>query len=168
MGYMGSGKSSIALQLATFLKMKPLDLDLYIENKEGSSISKLFKTKGEIYFRKKEQLYLKEVLKTPEYKIISVGGGTPCYANNLELIQNSLNTTSVYLSTTVETLTNRLWNEKNNRPLISHINTKAALNDFIRKHIFERSFYYNQAQYTIQTDDKSISEVVLEIQNKLL
>ncbi len=168
MGYMGSGKSSVADILANNLKMNTVDLDLYIEKKEGSSIPELFKTKGEIYFRKKEREYLKDILEEPGAKIISLGGGTPCYGNNLELIKNSLNIVTFYLSVPLETLTERLWLDKNNRPLISHFETKTALNDFIRKHVFERSFYYNQAKYVIQTEGKSLNEVAGEIQKKLI
>lgn len=168
MGYMGSGKSSVADILANNLKMNTVDLDLYIEKNEGHSIPEIFKTKGEIYFRKKEREYLLDILKEPAARIISLGGGTPCYGNNLQLIKNSLNTVSFYLSVPLETLTERLWLEKNKRPLISHFDTKSALNDFIRKHVFERSFYYNQAQYVIQTGGKSLEEVAGEIQKKLI
>lgn len=168
MGYMGSGKSSVAGILANDLKMNTVDLDLYIEKKEGRSIPEIFKTKGEIYFRKKEREYLKDILEAPGAKIISLGGGTPCYGNNIELIKKSLQTITFYLSVPLETLTERLWLDKNNRPLISHFETKEALNDFIRKHVFERSFYYNQAQYVIQTAGKSLDEVAGEIQKKLM
>lgn len=168
MGYMGSGKSSVASVLANKLKINTVDLDLYIVKKEGISIPELFKTKGEIYFRKKEREYLKNILEETDAKILSLGGGTPCYGNNLELIKNIPNTVSFYLSVPIETLTDRLWLEKNNRPLISHFDTKLELNDFIRKHIFERSFYYNQAQHVIQTKGKSLEEVAVEIQKQLI
>lgn len=168
MGYMGSGKSSVASVLANKLKINTVDLDLYIVKKEGISIPELFKTKGEIYFRKKEREYLKNILEEPDAKIFSLGGGTPCFGNNLELIKNAPNTVSFYLSVPIETLTERLWLEKNNRPLISHFDTKLELNDFIRKHIFERSFYYNQAQHVIQTKGKSLEEVAVEIQKQLI
>lgn len=168
MGYMGSGKSSVASVLANKLKINTVDLDLYIVKKEGISIPELFKTKGEIYFRKKEREYLKNILEETDAKILSLGGGTPCYGNNLELIKNIPNSVSFYLSVPIETLTERLWLEKNNRPLISHFDTKLELNDFIRKHIFERSFYYNQAQHVIQTKGKSLEEVAVEIQKQLI
>lgn len=168
MGYMGSGKSSVASVLANKLKINTVDLDLYIVKKEGISIPELFKTKGEIYFRKKEREYLKNILEETDAKILSLGGGTPCYGNNLELIKNAPNTVSFYLLVPIETLTERLWLEKNSRPLISHFDTKLELNDFIRKHIFERSFYYNQAQHVIQTKGKSLEEVAVEIQKQLI
>lgn len=168
MGYMGSGKSTVARFLAEKMEIDYIDLDFFIEKKELLTISELFKTKGEIYFRKKESEYLKELLEVKKNTIISIGGGTPCYDKNLTLIKNASNTVSFYLSPSINTLTERLFNEKMNRPLISHFDSKEALNDFVRKHLFERSFYYNQADYVIQTDGKSVEDVVLEIKKKLL
>ena len=56
-----------------------LDLDTYIEEREGVSISQLFETKGEIYFRKQEAVCLKEILDSKSNYILALGGGTPCY-----------------------------------------------------------------------------------------
>lgn len=168
MGYMGSGKSSIASHLATTLNLPDIDLDQYIEEKEQRSIPEIFNTTGEIYFRKKEESYLRELLQDPKIKILSLGGGTPCFGNNMEYIKRTSNTSSVYLSASIQTLTERLFNEKENRPLISHLKSKKELEDFIRKHLFERSFYYRQADLVIQTDDKTPKEIVEEIRTRLL
>lgn len=159
MGYMGSGKSTIARLLSERTCFAHCDLDKYIEKKEKSSISTIFHSKGEIYFRKKEALYLEEILSKYDKSIISIGGGTPCYGDNLEIIKSSA-TVSVYLSASVETLTERLFKDKENRPLIQHLATIELLNDFVRKHLFERSFYYNQADFVIKTDGLSVEEVV--------
>ncbi|WP_299437444.1 shikimate kinase [uncultured Aquimarina sp.] len=167
LGYMGSGKSSIGRDLAFKLKMNCLDLDDYIETQEKKSINQIFQDKGEIYFRKKENLYLKEVLETKNNSIISLGGGTPCFAGNLELIKNNKSAKSVYLKTSLQELVNRLFLEKEKRPLIAHITSKDDLKDFIRKHLFERSFYYNQAEFVISTDDKTVEEIVVEAQKAL-
>jgi len=80
LGYMGCGKSSIGNELASKTAMEFLDLDDYIESQEKKSISQIFEDHGEIYFRKKEHLYLKEVLEKYKNSIISLGGGTPCFA----------------------------------------------------------------------------------------
>ncbi|MFD2565501.1 shikimate kinase [Aquimarina rubra] len=167
LGYMGCGKSSIGRDLASKLKMECLDLDDYIEAQEKKSINQIFEEKGEIYFRKKENEYLKEVLETYSNTIISLGGGTPCFAGNLELIKDNKDAKSVYLKTSLQELVDRLFVEKDKRPLISHLNLEEDLKDFIRKHLFERSFYYNQAEYVISTDDKTVKEVVAEIQETL-
>ena len=69
----------------------------------------------------------------------------------------------IYLKTKLETLKNRLFEERAARPLIAHLDTPDLLEDFIRKHLFERAFYYNQSEFVIDTDEKSPEEVVAEI-----
>ncbi|WP_459212867.1 shikimate kinase [Aquimarina rhabdastrellae] len=162
-GYMGSGKSHISKALSQKINKSAIDLDDYIEAKEEKTIAEIFSTKGEIYFRKKESEYLKECLKTQENAIISLGGGTPCFGNNLAIIKDATNTITIYLNTTVGGLTKRLILEKSKRPLIAHLESETALEDFIRKHLFERSYYYNQADHNIKTDNKNIEEITEEI-----
>ncbi len=162
MGYMGSGKSLIGKELAKKLNFKYLDLDDFIEVNEKKSISNIFKEKGEIYFRKKESQYLKEVLETYNKSIISLGGGTPCFAGNLEILKQE-SITSIYLHTSIDALTKRLLKELGKRPLISHLQKKEDLKDFISKHLFERSFYYNQGDFKVVTDAKSINQITGEI-----
>ncbi|MBP2832316.1 shikimate kinase [Aquimarina sp. U1-2] len=166
MGYMGSGKSLLGKELAKHLKREYLDLDQFIESKEEKLIKEIFELKGEVYFRKKETQYLKEVLSTDKNAVISLGGGTPCFSGNLEIIKQ--NSTSVYLQTSLDELTQRLYHERNKRPLLSHLSNRDALQDFIRKHLFERSFYYNQADHKIVTDNKDKSQIVTEITALLL
>ncbi len=168
MGYMGSGKSSVASLLAKKMNLQAIDLDQYVEGKEQCSIPEIFKSKGEIYFRKIEESYLSELILEPTIKILSLGGGTPCFGNNMNLIKSASNTCSIYLSASIKTLTERLFTEKQSRPLINHLKTKKELEDFIRKHLFERSFYYHQADITIKTDDKTTKEIVEKIRNSLL
>jgi shikimate kinase len=167
MGYMGSGKSTIGLQLANILGFTFVDLDAYIEAKESSSIPELFKSKGEIYFRKKESSYLKELLNTNESSVIALGGGTPCYGINLQLILETDNAKSVYLKLSIPSLVKRLELEKSKRPLISHLKTQEELTEFIGKHLFERSPYYSQANEIIIADEKSVDDIVEAIILKL-
>ncbi len=166
-GYMGCGKSSIGKVLASKLNMKYMDLDDYLEKKEKKMIKQIFKDNGEIYFRKKETEYLKEVLELYPNAVLSLGGGTPCFSGNIEMIKENSVAKSVYLKTSLEELVSRLFKEKENRPLIAHIDTKEGLKDFVRKHLFERSFYYNQAEFIISTDDKEVDKIADEINNKL-
>src|SRR5690625_7906116 len=105
-------------------------------------IANIFSEKGEIFFRKTENEVLKSCLNTKKNKIISLGGGTPCYGNNLNLIKENPNTTMVYLKVDVQTLLNRLQSQRHLRPLISHLEDEEKLDEFIRKHLFERQYYY--------------------------
>lgn len=164
LGYMGCGKSTVGRVLANNLEKDYLDLDAFIETKEGMSISEIFEQKGEIYFRKKEAEHLKSCLEIKKNTILSLGGGTPCFGNNIEYVKTAKNAVSIYLKTSLETLVERLIPEKAKRPLIAHLETKDALDDFVRKHLFERSFYYNQAQYAISTDHKTAIQLAEEIQ----
>lgn len=168
LGYMGSGKSTLGKELATVLNYNFLDLDDYISEKENSSIPNLFKTKGEIYFRKKETEYLKEIIDNSNNYVLSLGGGTPCYSQNMELINNSANVVSFYLKLSIPLLSERLFTAKEQRPLISHINSKEDMIEFIGKHLFERSPYYSKAKYTINTDNKSLEEVLESILTHLI
>ncbi len=168
MGYMGSGKSILGQKIAQKLNYTLIDLDNYITKKEKTSITNLFKTKGEIYFRKLESLCLEEILNTNKNCVVSLGGGTPCYGVNLKTIKDSKKATSIYLHATIEELTNRLYIEKNTRPIISHLQSKEELMEFIGKHLFERSFYYNQADLIIKTDAKTPDQLAEEMYIKLL
>ena len=117
LGYMASGKSAVGKLLAKDLKMQFIDLDSFIEEKENLTISELFNTKGEIYFRKKEGEYLQELLNLNENYIISLGGGTPCYGDNMEIIEK--NSKSFYLNASINTIFNRLLGETSKRPLVA-------------------------------------------------
>ncbi|TMM53445.1 shikimate kinase [Maribacter algarum] len=165
LGYMGSGKTTIGKILADKLNVKCLDLDQYIEGAEGKDISSLFKEKGEIYFRKKEAESLREVLSTKDDFVLSIGGGTPCYANNMSAIFD-MTENGIYLKVGLDELVKRLSKEKTKRPLIASI-PEVELHEFIGKHLFERSFYYNQASHVVNCDDKSIQEIVIEIESLL-
>lgn len=163
MGYMGSGKSTVGAGLAQILDNNFIDFDNYIEDEEGRTISKIFEEKGEIYFRKKEALYLKQLIDaTPDNTVIALGGGTPCYGTNLEQLKTT-GARSIYLNTSVQELTKRLWLERSKRPLIETQSSQDALEEFIRKHLFERGFYYNQATTIIKTDGKKKTEIIKEI-----
>ena len=161
LGYMASGKSTIGKQLSKKLGIPFLDLDTYIYEKENKSVSEIFSQNGEIYFRKKEHEYLREVLENQQDFILSLGGGTPCYANNIELILNK-NSISIYLKASIQTLSNRLLKNKNLRPLVAFLEDDQVP-EFIAKHLFERRFYYEQARKVVVIDQKSVSEIVDEI-----
>lgn len=161
-GYMGSGKSTIGQKLSELLKLDFIDLDTYIQNKEGESIPELFKTRGEIYFRKIENQYLGEVL-SMKNAIISLGGGTPCYGDNMQSINTTTTSKSIYLKASIPNLVERLYNERAERPLIAHLTNKNELSEFIGKHLFERSFFYSQADVTVAVDGKTVNKIMEDI-----
>ncbi|TXK72305.1 shikimate kinase [Mesonia sp. HuA40] len=150
MGYMGSGKSYYSRLLAKELGFKYLDLDLEIKKKVGKSISAIFSSRGEIFFRKLEHEMLEELLKTQDNFVLALGGGTPCYGNNLELIAKTTNLKSIYIKRDLNYLLNVLWKEKAKRPMIAHLDKEEDLEDFIRKHMFERQYYYQQADLSLK------------------
>ena len=165
---MGSGKSTIGKELATLLKYNFLDLDDYISEKENATISDIFKDKGEIYFRKKETEYLKEIIDSYNDIVLALGGGTPCYGNNLKILNDDKNVVTIYLKLSISLLAKRLYSERDNRPLISHLSSEEELLEFIGKHIFERTQYYNQAQHIITTDHQTKKDILEAILLELI
>ena len=160
LGYMASGKTIIANKLSKKKGIKHIDLDAYIEKKEKKSIIKIFKNKGEIYFRIKENFYLNKILHSKDNFILSVGGGTPCYANNMELILKY--SKSVFLKANIETIYSRLIIEKEKRPLIKDIQNDN-LKEYIAKHLFERSHFYSKSKIQIDVNNKSIEQIIEDI-----
>jgi shikimate kinase len=160
-GYMSSGKSTIGKHLADKLFLPFIDLDIYIEKKEKKSVSDIFKNKGEIYFRLIEHKYLKEILISDQTVVLSLGGGTPCYADNMNLI-NTANAISFYLQTSIKVLVDRLTKEKDDRPLIASLEDNK-ISEFVAKHLFERRVFYEKANFIIKTEGKSKSEIIKEL-----
>jgi len=157
-GYMGCGKSSVGEYLNKYYNLSTCDLDDYIEMREHKSIADIFESRGEIYFRNIEHQYLKHILVQNEFDILALGGGTPCYAGNIELISQYY-AKSIYLKVNLDSLVERLFINKDKRPLIKDIETHDLLKDFIRKHLFEREFYYRQADQTLNVSDMSVKEI---------
>ena len=107
---MGSGKSHISKVLSQELNLKLIDLDQQISLKNKMTIVEIFEKRGEIYFRKQEREILEEILATQDHIILSVGGGTPAYYNNMEVINQY--TESIFLRTSVKNLAERLLKQK--------------------------------------------------------
>ena len=160
LGYMGSGKTTVGQNLANHLDLDFIDLDAYIEASENLSVAALFEKKGEIYFRKVEHQLLSALISQPRSFVLSLGGGTPCYANN-HLLLDSDDVHSVYLKASIATLAERLQADTTERPLLPK--KPDDLHEFIAKHLFDRSYYYNQAKYIISVDSKTSDEVVSEL-----
>ncbi|REC55338.1 shikimate kinase [Chryseobacterium piscium] len=163
-GYMGSGKSHISKILSDKINFKLIDLDKEISRRNKLTIPEIFEKKGEIYFRKLERETLEEILATQENIVLSLGGGTPVYYNNMEIINN--NSASVFLRASICTLAERISKQKEKRPLIAKI-ADEDLPEFIAKHLFERNVYYSKAQLSINTDQKNPEDIIQEIIEKL-
>ncbi|MDC8106803.1 shikimate kinase [Chryseobacterium sp. PTM-20240506] len=163
-GYMGCGKSHISKILSEKINFKLIDLDKEISRRNKLTIPEIFEKKGEIYFRKLERETLEEILATEENLILSLGGGTPVYYNNMEIINN--NSKSIFLRASVSTLAERLSKQKEKRPLIANISDEN-LPEFIAKHLFERNQFYSKAMISVTTDSREPEAIVDEIIEKL-
>ena len=160
-GYMGVGKTTLAKIIAKEVGISCYDLDELIEKSENSTIELIFKNKGEVYFRKKEHQLFKDFLEKEENFILSLGGGTPCYANNHLLLQNN-DVISIYLKASITNLTRILKDRREKRPLIKNL-SEDELQEYIAKHLFDRNYYYQNSKFTVVVDGKSKKEIVDEI-----
>jgi shikimate kinase len=165
-GYMASGKTEIGKLLSKKLDLPFFDIDHLIENEVSKSINEIFDVKGEIFFRKKEHEVFEKKINSNESFVLSLGGGTPCYANNHKFL-NKDDVISIYLKGSVATLIDRIKINKAKRPLLKDLEDDE-LTEYVAKHLFDRSFYYNQCKHTISIDNKSPFDVVEEIQKILL
>ena len=159
LGFMGSGKSAAGRILAEKLKLEFMDFDRYVEKETGRTVAVIFETEGEEKFRLVEQQYLKKII-TEDNSVIALGGGTPCFHNNIELINK--NGTSVFIETGVDELVKRLLRSKNPRPLILGKN-EAELKLFIETVLEKRNPYYRQAHHTVKAGSQTIDEVAGQI-----
>ena len=166
-GYMGSGKSVIGKELSKRILYTFYDLDYFIEMNEKLSINQIFDQKKELYFREIEKKYLKKLIDKDENKIISLGGGTPCYNNNMDLILNTSNSESIYLKRSVDLLVERLFENLSSRPLILHLKNRNELKEFVSKHLFERNQYYLRSKKILNTKNLELDDVVEELKKLL-
>lgn len=159
-GFMGSGKSHWGRLLSSRLTLPFFDLDKQITEEEGKSIVEIFEQKGEEYFRmaEKETLYI--LTESHESFVMACGGGTPCYFNNIDYMNN--NGITVWLNTRMDVLFNRLLDEKDARPLLRNL-TDAQLKQFILKKFSERRIYYEQANLVVEESEASVESLIQHI-----
>ena len=144
-GYMGAGKTTVGKALAADLGLTFYDIDWYITMRYHRSVPEIFAERGEEGFRDLERRMLHEVAEF-ENVVVSCGGGTPCFYDNMEYM-NSLADT-VYLKADPEVLAQHLKMGKGKRPLIEG-KTPEELETYIQESLQAREPFYSQAKYTI-------------------
>jgi shikimate kinase len=152
LGFMGSGKTSIGRKLANNLNLNFFDLDLVIEEKFQKSITELFAEEGEKAFRIIENESLHKICSNSDC-VISLGGGTPCFENNMKLIKNT--GTSVYLKLDESILVGRLRLKKEKRPLIAKLSDQEISN-FVQERLKEREVFYKQADFILESNHPKV------------
>ncbi|NDW17539.1 shikimate kinase [Dysgonomonas sp. 216] len=148
-GYMGAGKTTIGRILAKRRGLDFIDLDLFIESRYQKTIGQIFEEYGEARFREIESSVLKEVADF-ENVVISTGGGTPCFHNNMEFMNKQGIT--IYLKASPVILAGRLAEAKEKRPLIKN-KTMDELSNFISENLDVREPVYNKAHIIFETKD---------------
>ena len=147
-GYMGSGKTTVGKALSKETGMMFYDLDWYIESRMRKSVSQIFAEKGEEGFRKIEYNMLHEVAEFEDV-IISCGGGTPCFFDNMDYLNQQGDV--VYLKATPETLYKHLLMAKVERPLLKGKSSEELI-AYITEHLNERAPFYEKARYTLDVN----------------
>jgi shikimate kinase len=143
-GMMGCGKSYLGALLASELQYSFIDADVFIEQQQQQTISEIFATQGEVFFRNIETAALQKI--TAPNTIIATGGGAPCFNNNIQWM-NQYGLT-IFLNEPIELLAQRLQKEQAKRPIIANIPT-TALPNFLEKKIEERLPFYSQAHIMV-------------------
>jgi shikimate kinase len=162
-GFMGCGKSKLGKQLAKKLNHEFIDFDELIEEQSGKKISEIFKDDGQQAFRNIETEILKSIVECKE-TVVSTGGGTPCFFDNMRLMNESGIT--VYLRMPAGSLFHRLAESKANRPLIAGL-TDLKLMDYIIETLGEREHFYMQAQHVVRGENLKADKILelLKIQS---
>ena len=156
-GMPSSGKSTLGRQLARSLDYQFVDMDDLIVNQEISTISEIFKYKGEDYFRQVESKILKGI-KPNQKLLVATGGGVPCFFDNMDFIK--ANGTSIFLNVLPEDLLKRIQkSEVNNRPLIDKKKSNELLLNELQERYESRLKFYERAD--IQVDGSVEVEQIL-------
>jgi len=154
-GFMGSGKSHVGKRLATKMSYEFLDLDHLIEMNTGKKISEIFEIEGEESFRQLESDTLKSLTNKNE-TIVSTGGGTPCFFDNMEWMKQ--NGTTVFLDVATSILVERLLPRTAHRPLLIG-KSAAELATFIQEKLDARRKYYEQSEIILLQNDPKQNRV---------
>lgn len=156
-GFMGSGKTHWGKALAEKLQLPFYDLDKIITETQGKSITEIFSEQGEEYFRQLERDLLHDIIEKHPAIVLSCGGGTPCFFNNIDFMKK--HGTVVWLNSSIEALTERLKKEKNQRPLIKDI-SDDDLRSYILKKMNDRRLYYEQADVHVIEETVTLDSLI--------
>ncbi len=151
---MGCGKSYVGRNLAPLLGFDYIDIDKYIEEKEGLTIKEIFEQKGEDYFRQAEKDFIHQ-LDTGQNLVISTGGGAPCFFDNMEVMNEKGLT--IYLNRNKEKVILRLLKGQYKRPLIAHLNPEE-LEKFYDERLESRKPFYEKAK--LHVGDADVEEIL--------
>ena len=152
----GSGKSTWGKKLAKALQYTFVDLDQLIEQQEQLSIEEIFAEKGEEYFRDLEHKYLLKTI-VMNHVVISCGGGTPCYNNNMNFINE--NGISFYLNGTIGLLVDRILSSKRQRPMFLGLE-KANIEKKMEELLSMRTSFFDQAHYSFNIPQETMQSFV--------
>ena len=155
---MGAGKSRLGSRIAGFMDMKFIDLDSEIKKDQELTIDQIFHEKGEKGFREIEKRILHQHINSDQF-VLACGGGTPCYEDNMEVMNKS--GTTIFLDVPQEVLFSRLSNSKQKRPLIENKN-EEELRKYIDQKLAGRKKYYNKAKIKIDPLNTSL-ELIKQI-----
>ncbi|MBX2889389.1 MAG: shikimate kinase [Saprospiraceae bacterium] len=147
-GFMGSGKTHWGSVLAEHLGCPFLDLDAFIEEGEGRSVSEIFSAEGETVFRVLEREYLRRLVALPP-SVVATGGGAPCFSDNMAWMKQ--HGTTIYLKTSPSVLSSRLQHEKEKRPLLKGVG-ESELTAEIERRLVPREPFYEQAEIVLEYD----------------
>jgi len=162
-GFMGSGKTTAGKKLAALLGWSFIDLDKKIEEHTGKTIPEIFSQNGEDYFRTIETGLLKD-LKSHTNSVISTGGGTPCYSDNMDhMLKTGL---TLYLKMTPDQLKSRLSESKGERPLLKDLD-QERLQSFIEEKLADREKWYSQSEITVEGINLDINKLRLLVKSRL-
>ena len=159
-GFMGSGKTHWGKQVSEKLRLPFFDLDEQITSHEGISIPQIFAEKGEEYFRLLEKDILHIITENNENFVMACGGGTPCFYNNIDFMNQA--GTTIWINASIDILFQRLMKEKDLRPLIKNL-SNDQLKGFIIKKFSDRRMYYEQADVIIDDEPVKLESLVERI-----
>lgn len=156
-GMPGSGKSTLGKELSKQLSYDYVDLDEFIEKREGLPIPEIFQKHGEVYFRRKETEALEFLINKRQNLLVLTGGGAPCFNNNMALINTGGK--SIFIDVSVSELFNRIKLGKQNRPLFQGL-TDDELFKKLESMLSERAPFYKKAHYHFKGDNISVKDIL--------
>ena len=151
-GYMGAGKTTAARRLAHRLGWETVDTDALFEEKYKMSVCDFFNKYDEALYRKLESEVLKAT-ESLESTVISTGGGTACYFDNMEWMnQHGL---TVFMRISPQAAVDRVIHSRHKRPLVEG-KSEEELTEFVNRHYASRMPFYEQAKITVKSEDLDV------------